>query len=126
MSITRGDVIKIGKLAALKLSASDIDYYVKELNAVVGWIEQLQNVDVDGIEAMSSVYGVLHELAPVVVEKMVRDETKIAQDHPNMILTGGCTLPIRKDVEEMNNSREDVLCNAHSAKYGYFTVPKIV
>ena len=55
MSFTETDVTKIAKLARIRLSAEERVHYAKEMSSIMQWIEQLQAVDTDGVEALSSV-----------------------------------------------------------------------
>lgn len=55
MVITPEIVKKVGKLSRLYLSEQDVDHYTKELNGILGWVEQLQEVNTDGVEAMAAV-----------------------------------------------------------------------
>lgn len=55
MSITKEQTIKLGHLARIRLSEDEAEHYNKEINNILGWIEQLQEVNTDGIEQMTSV-----------------------------------------------------------------------
>jgi aspartyl-tRNA(Asn)/glutamyl-tRNA(Gln) amidotransferase subunit C len=55
MALTDKDVLKIAKLARIRLSDAEVPHYVGELNGLLKWIEQLQAVDTDGIAPLSSV-----------------------------------------------------------------------
>lgn len=55
MSVTEKDVRHVAKLARLALSDAEIDKMVPELNNILGWVEQLAEVDTDGIEPLTAV-----------------------------------------------------------------------
>ena len=55
MSITAKDAKKIGKLARIGLSDTEVEHYTGEINNILGWIEQLQEVNTDGVPQMTSV-----------------------------------------------------------------------
>lgn len=55
MSITKQDALKIGRLARIRLSDNEAEHYTGEINNILGWIEQLQEVNTDGVEQMTSV-----------------------------------------------------------------------
>ncbi len=55
MAVTEQNIIKIAKLARLRMYDGDVAHYTKELNGIVHWIEQLQEVNTDGVEQMTSV-----------------------------------------------------------------------
>jgi len=53
MSLSRDDVAKIALLGRLSLSAEELDRFTSQLGAVVGYIEQLSELDVAGVEPMA-------------------------------------------------------------------------
>jgi aspartyl-tRNA(Asn)/glutamyl-tRNA(Gln) amidotransferase subunit C len=55
MSVDQGTVRHIAKLARIAVSDGEVDALVPELNNILGWIEQLQEVDVSGVEPMTAV-----------------------------------------------------------------------
>lgn len=55
MALTIKDTTKIAKLARLRMEAADIEHYTNEINGILHWIEQLQEVNTDGVEQMTSV-----------------------------------------------------------------------
>lgn len=57
MALTKQDVEKIGKLSHIALSEDDKVHFGKEIDQILTWIEQLQQVNTDGIEGLSSVSG---------------------------------------------------------------------
>jgi len=51
-----GDIVKkIGNLARIKIEDNDVENYADELNIILGFVEQLNEVDVEGVEPMTSV-----------------------------------------------------------------------
>jgi aspartyl-tRNA(Asn)/glutamyl-tRNA(Gln) amidotransferase subunit C len=55
MSVDTATVRKIARLARIAVSDAEAEALVPELNNILGWIEQLQEVDVEGIEPMTAV-----------------------------------------------------------------------
>ena len=55
MSVDAKTVRRIGYLARIKIEESNVQTYADELNAILGFVEQLNEVDVDGVEPMTSV-----------------------------------------------------------------------
>ena len=55
MSVDSATVRHIAKLARLAVSDAEVDALVPELNNILGWVEQLQEVDVSGVEPMTAV-----------------------------------------------------------------------
>lgn len=55
MSVDAATVKRIGRLARIRIEESDVSAYQDELNVILGFVEQLREVDVTGVEAMTSV-----------------------------------------------------------------------
>lgn len=55
MSIDKETAAKVAKLARIKVEDADLPALASEFNAVLGFIEQLSEVDVEGVEPMTSV-----------------------------------------------------------------------
>lgn len=55
MALTKQDVEKIGKLAHIALTEDDKAHYGSEITKILQWVEQLQGVNTDNVEAMPSV-----------------------------------------------------------------------
>jgi len=55
MAVDRDTVKRIAKLARLAIAEDQAVTMEKELNALLAWVEQLQEVDVAGVEPMTSV-----------------------------------------------------------------------
>ena len=55
MPIDRGTVQKIAALARLRVDPAEEERYVRELQAILSYVEQLQDLDVSGIEPTSQV-----------------------------------------------------------------------
>ena len=49
------DITKLGKLARIALSESDKAYFEAEINGVMKWVEQLNEVNTDNVPALTSV-----------------------------------------------------------------------
>lgn len=55
MSVDAATVKRIGRLARIRIEEEEVASYQQELNAILGFVEQLSEVDVDGVEPMTSV-----------------------------------------------------------------------
>ncbi|MDE2181665.1 MAG: Asp-tRNA(Asn)/Glu-tRNA(Gln) amidotransferase subunit GatC [Alphaproteobacteria bacterium] len=55
MSVDKDTVRRIAKLARLALEEDRIEPMVEELNGILAWVEQLKEVDVEGVAPMTSV-----------------------------------------------------------------------
>jgi aspartyl-tRNA(Asn)/glutamyl-tRNA(Gln) amidotransferase subunit C len=99
MSVDKQTVAKIASLARLDLSDGAIEQMVPELNNILGWVEQLGEVDTSDIEPMTAV---------IPNPLRLRDDAIDADPK-----TGG-------------GRRDDVLANAPAAEHGFFGVPKVI
>ena len=55
MSVDTATVRHIAKLARIAVTEREVEALVPELNNILGWVEQLQEVDVSDIEPMTAV-----------------------------------------------------------------------
>ena len=55
MSVDVATVRRIAHLARIAVADDEIEHLREELNAILGFVEQLSDVDVEGVEPMTSV-----------------------------------------------------------------------
>jgi len=55
MSVNEDQVRHVARLARLALGDDEIDRMVPELNNILGWVEQLGEVDTDGVDPLTAV-----------------------------------------------------------------------
>ncbi len=55
MSVDTDKVRHIAKLARIAMSDSELERLVPELNNILGWVEQLAEVNTDGVEPLTAV-----------------------------------------------------------------------
>jgi aspartyl-tRNA(Asn)/glutamyl-tRNA(Gln) amidotransferase subunit C len=67
MSIDQSTVRKIASLARIQVTEADLNYYAPQLQKILGWAEQLQAVNTDGIEPLANVSEIACRLRPDVV-----------------------------------------------------------
>ena len=99
MSVSREDVARIAGLARIAMDEDALDRMVPELNAILGWVEQLGEVDVAGIEPMASV---------------IPNALRLRADEVDAL------------AETAGGRRGEVLANAPVAEHGFFAVPKVI
>ncbi|ADM08550.1 glutamyl-tRNA(Gln) amidotransferase subunit C, putative [Parvularcula bermudensis HTCC2503] len=98
MSIDEQTVVKVAKLARIKLDDRDVGPMTQELSAILDWIEQLGEVDVEGVDAMAS----------TVAKSLPMREDVLATDQ-----TGG-------------GRPDEIVANAPKTDDHFFVVPKVV
>ena len=75
MSVNEQQVRHVAKLARLALSDAEIDKMVPELNNILGWVEQLGEVNTDGVEPLTAVIDLKLRLRDdVVTDGNIRDK----------------------------------------------------
>jgi aspartyl-tRNA(Asn)/glutamyl-tRNA(Gln) amidotransferase subunit C len=75
MSIDLQTVKKIASLARISVNEEEAQAMVPELNNILGWVEQLGEVDVTGVEPMTAVIpNTLRLRDDVVTDGNVRDK----------------------------------------------------
>ena len=55
MSVDKETVRKVARLSRIAVSEDRLEPLAKELSGILDWIEQLNEVDIDGVEPMTSV-----------------------------------------------------------------------
>ncbi|MEM9014484.1 MAG: Asp-tRNA(Asn)/Glu-tRNA(Gln) amidotransferase subunit GatC [Pseudomonadota bacterium] len=98
MAIDKDTVRKVARLARIAEPEDRLEPLAAEISGILGWIEQLNEVDVDGVEAMASTVD--------VSLPMRTDETVEGY-------TGG-------------GQPENVVANAPKTEDHFFVVPKVV
>ena len=53
MSLSRNDVAKVGLLARLALSETDLDTMTRELSTIVGFVSQLERIDTADVATLA-------------------------------------------------------------------------
>ena len=75
MSVDSETVRKIARLARIAVTEDEVPGLTEQLNGILGWIEQLGEVDTAGIEPMASVMpGALRWRADVVTDGGMQDK----------------------------------------------------
>ena len=92
------DIRKIAKLAHLEITDEEVAIYTPQMNDIVAYVEQLNELDTANIEPM------LGGLTP----------------------EGEATYAIREDVPHESLGQEKALNQAPSAVAGHFQVPKVL
>jgi aspartyl-tRNA(Asn)/glutamyl-tRNA(Gln) amidotransferase subunit C len=68
MSLDAAAVARIARLARIRLTDDEKNHLAAELNGVLGWVDELRQVNTDGVEPMTSVVGARLRLRPDLVD----------------------------------------------------------
>jgi aspartyl-tRNA(Asn)/glutamyl-tRNA(Gln) amidotransferase subunit C len=75
MSVSNEQVRHIAKLARIAMSDEELERLAPELNAILGWVEQLGEVNTDGVEPLTAVIDQKLRLREdVVTDGDIRDQ----------------------------------------------------
>ncbi|MCR9078040.1 MAG: Asp-tRNA(Asn)/Glu-tRNA(Gln) amidotransferase subunit GatC [Hyphomonadaceae bacterium] len=75
MSVTKEDVRKIARLSRIAVPEDQLETLAEDLSGIMGWIEQLNEVDIDGVEPMTSVVAAkLPMREDVVTDGNIQDQ----------------------------------------------------
>jgi aspartyl-tRNA(Asn)/glutamyl-tRNA(Gln) amidotransferase subunit C len=75
MSVDTNIVRKIASLARIAVSDGEVEAMTGELNNILGWVEQLSEVDTDGIEPLHTVIpNQLRLRDDVITDGNIRDK----------------------------------------------------
>jgi len=108
MSVDAATVRRIAHLARIAVAEDEVEHLRGELNVILAFVEQLSEVDVEGVEPMTSVIPMDVE----GVEPMTSVIPMEMKKRPDEVTDGG--IP------------DDILKNAPAAQDGFFVVPKVV
>ena len=97
MPITRNDVEKIAELARLELTQTEADSFTNQLSAILGYMDQLNELDTADVPPMSHC--------------STSDSAADAR---------------RADVVRPSLGQQVATANAPDAEAGYFKVPKVI
>ena len=75
MSVTNEQVRHIARLARIAMSDEEIERLAPELNNILGWVEQLAEVNTDGVEPLTAVIEQKLRLREdVITDGNIRDQ----------------------------------------------------
>ena len=75
MSVTKDDVRKVARLSRIAVSEERLEAMAGELTGIMGWIEQLNEVDIEGVEPMTSVVEVdMPKRSDEITDGGIRDQ----------------------------------------------------
>ncbi len=100
--VTKDEVQKVADLAKLEFAPSELESLTGELNNILGYIDQLKELDVSNVAPLENLNEAFEGTLP-----------------------GGANT-LRSDVLRGSLPVEDALRNAPKAADGYFLVPKVL
>lgn len=67
MSVTDETVKKVARLARIAVTDNEAEKITRDLSSILDWVEQLNEVDIEGVEPMTSVVDVAMKMRDDVV-----------------------------------------------------------
>ena len=55
MKIDKNTINKIARLSRIKLDGKESEDYIKDLNSILNWVEQLNEINTDNIEPLTNI-----------------------------------------------------------------------
>jgi len=98
MTVQRDEILKAAKLAKISIPPKDMDFFLSRIATVFNWVEQLQSLDVKGVE-------------PLV--------------NPMEDMGSQCRV-LRSDVVTDGEIAKEILSNAPASAHDMFQVPKVI
>ncbi|HSH18422.1 MAG TPA: Asp-tRNA(Asn)/Glu-tRNA(Gln) amidotransferase subunit GatC [Candidatus Saccharimonadales bacterium] len=80
--LTRDDILKLATLARLDLTDTEVEEYTAELSAILGYVEQLNDVDVAGLKPTSQVTGLVNVTRPDTARSYGYDPKNLLENVP--------------------------------------------
>ena len=86
MSVDKSTVVRIAQLAKIKVPEEDLKTLAEELSRIIEWVDQLNEVNTDGVEPMASTVG----------------QTELSQ-REDVVSDGGCAEDVLLNSPETKN-----------------------
>ena len=80
--LSKEDILKLARLARLRLTEEEVVLYQKELSAILSYVEQLNTVDVTGLEPTYQVTGLTNVTRPDVVTDYDMSQNDLLRNVP--------------------------------------------
>ena len=91
--LTREDILKLARLARLSLTDDEVEQFAKEISSILEYVEQLQSVDVSGLEPTSQVTGLVNVMRPDEVKDYGETTDELLKNAPS---TEGKQLKVKR------------------------------
>lgn len=82
VSLTKDDVLKLAKLARLRLTDKEVEKFQDEISSILGYVEMLKDVDVDGLKPTSQVTGLVNVTRADEVKDYGADQLALLKNAP--------------------------------------------
>ena len=80
--LSKDDILKLAKLARLRLSDKEVTAYQEEMSAILAYVEKLGDVDTDGLKPTYQVTGLTNVARPDVIHDYGASQTELLKNAP--------------------------------------------
>jgi len=80
--LSRDDVLKLARLARIDLTDNEVKEFAAEFDAILAYVDQLQQADIEGVEPTSQVTGLTNVMRPDVVRNYGYEAKDLLQNVP--------------------------------------------
>lgn len=108
--VSLDQVLRVAELAQLELTPEEQQGMLHDLNAILGHVEQLKELDTSSVPAMTQVGEILHTLAP----------------EGDSSSSNGQGAALRDDARRPSLDRNAVMSEAPETDGVYFKVPRVI
>ena len=91
MKLSRHEVESIAHLARLEISAAEVPVYVDNLSRIIGFVQQLERADTEGVTPMAHPLNMTQPLRGDVVAE--RDQRALYQQNAQAVESGLYLVP---------------------------------
>ena len=82
MTLTIDDVRGLAKLSRLKLTDTEAETMLDELNRILGYVDKLQAIDIEGFEPTAQVTGLKNVMRSDTIEDLGADHESLLKNAP--------------------------------------------
>lgn len=75
--LTKEEVLKLAKLSRIALSEAEVEKFQKNLDTVLGYVDELKKVDTEGLKEVNQVTGLINVQRP--------DEAVVAENREEIL-----------------------------------------
>lgn len=80
--LTNDDVLKLARLAKLKLTDKEVEKFKHELSDILGYVEKLSEANVTGLEATTQVTGLTNVMRKDIVKNYGLSQEDLLKNVP--------------------------------------------
>jgi aspartyl-tRNA(Asn)/glutamyl-tRNA(Gln) amidotransferase subunit C len=80
--LTHEEVVKLARLARLSLTDNEVDEFSRELSEILQYVEQLQKIDITGLEPTHQVTGLTNVMRDDIMQSYGYEPRELLKNVP--------------------------------------------